>query len=337
MSLTITIAMRENDKADPADAIEASGVSKCYGDVWALEPLDLVIRRGEFFGLLGHNGSGKTTTLHLFSTLVRPTAGRIRVAGHDVTREPVAVRRAIGLVFQESALDRTLTVEENLRLAGALYQLPARVVSERINQLLSLFELGDRRGMAVAKLSGGMRRAVDIARGVLHQPEILFLDEPTIGLDVLNRRAIWRFLDGLRKDHGVTIVLSTHYLEEAASCDRAAFLKAGRIIGQGQPQQLIAALGAYILELETDSASRHATLFHPQLGTPIVEGNRLLFRIKDGDFSIADLDRKLRAEVKGWHLRHPDLNDVYVWLNRGGLLPTSGEDKNHVAPHLRDH
>ncbi|MGH8593880.1 MAG: ABC transporter ATP-binding protein [Gammaproteobacteria bacterium] len=329
--------MRENDKADPADAIEASGVSKCYGDVWALEPLDLVIRRGEFFGLLGHNGSGKTTTLHLFSTLVRPTAGRIRVAGHDVTREPVAVRRAIGLVFQESALDRTLTVEENLRLAGALYQLPARVVSERINQLLSLFELGDRRGMAVAKLSGGMRRAVDIARGVLHQPEILFLDEPTIGLDVLNRRAIWRFLDGLRKDHGVTIVLSTHYLEEAASCDRAAFLKAGRIIGQGQPQQLIAALGAYILELETDSASRHATLFHPQLGTPIVEGNRLLFRIKDGDFSIADLDRKLRAEVKGWHLRHPDLNDVYVWLNRGGLLPTSGEDKNHVAPHLRDH
>lgn len=329
--------MRENDKADPVDAIEASGVSKCYGDVWALEPLDLVICRGEFFGLLGHNGSGKTTTLHLFSTLVRPTAGRIRVAGHDVAREPVAVRRAIGLVFQESALDRTLTVEENLRLAGALYQLPSRVVSDRINQLLSLFELGDRRGMVVAKLSGGMRRAVDIARGVLHQPEILFLDEPTIGLDVLNRRAIWRFLDGLRKDHGVTIVLSTHYLEEAASCDRVAFLKTGRIIGQGQPQQLIAALGAYILEIETDSPSRHATLFHPQLGTPIVEGNRLLFRIKDGDFSIGDLDRKLRAEVKGWHLRHPDLNDVYVWLNCGGLLPTSGEDKNHVAPHLRDH
>ncbi|MGH8579712.1 MAG: ABC transporter ATP-binding protein [Gammaproteobacteria bacterium] len=312
-------------------------MSKYYGDVKALQDLNLVISRGEFFGLLGHNGSGKTTTLHLFSTLVQPTRGRISVAGHDVARQPVAVRRAIGLVFQESALDRMLTVEENLRLAGALYRLPSRLVSERINQLLSLFELADRRSMAVAKLSGGMRRAVDIARGVLHQPEILLLDEPTIGLDVLNRRAIWRFLEGLRKDHGVTIVLSTHYLEEAASCDRVTFLKTGRIIGQGQPQRMIAALGAYILELETDTPSSHAAVFEPRLGTPIVEGNRLLFRITDSEFSIADLDPKLRAEVKGWHLRHPDLNDVYVWLNRSGLLPTSGEDKNYVAPHLRAH
>lgn len=329
--------MRENVKAGPGYAIDASGVSKCYGDVKALQDLDLVISRGEFFGLLGHNGSGKTTALHLFSTLVRPTRGRISVAGHDVARQPVAVRRAIGLVFQESALDRMLTVEENLRLAGALYQLPSRLVSERIDRLLSLFELADRRSMAVAKLSGGMRRAVDIARGVLHQPEILLLDEPTIGLDVLNRRAIWRFLEGLRKDHGVTIVLSTHYLEEAASCDRVTFLKTGRIIGQGQPQQMIAALGAYILEIETDSPSSHATLLDARLGTPIVEGNRLLFRITDSEFSIADLDCKLRAEVKGWHLRHPDLNDVYVWLNRGGLLPTSGEDENYVAPHIRAH
>ncbi|MGH8658754.1 MAG: ABC transporter ATP-binding protein [Gammaproteobacteria bacterium] len=329
--------MRENVKASPGYAIDASGVSKYYGDVKALQDLDLVISRGEFFGLLGHNGSGKTTALHLFSTLVRPTRGRISVAGHDVARQPVAVRQAIGLVFQESALDRMLTVEENLQLAGALYRLPSRLVRERINRLLSLFELADRRNTTVAKLSGGMRRAVDIARGVLHQPEILLLDEPTIGLDVLNRRAIWRFLEGLRKDHGVTIVLSTHYLEEAASCDRVIFLKTGRIIGHGQPQQMIAALGAYILEIEADTPSSHATRFDPRLGTPILEGDRLLFRITDSEFSIADLDRKLRAEVKGWHLRHPDLNDVYVWLNRGGTLATSGEDKHYVAPDLRAH
>jgi ABC-2 type transport system ATP-binding protein len=252
----------------------------------------------------------------MLSTLVRPTAGQARVAGHDVVLEPVEVRRAIGLVFQESALDRTLSVAENLRFAGALCGLSRRQIDERMDELLGLFDLASQRGRPVGALSGGMRRAVDIARGVLHRPGILFLDEPTIGLDVINRRAIWRFLDRLRHEQGTTLVLTTHYLEEAEGCEYAYFMQGGRIIGAGTPRALIAALGAYILEIETEDPDGHAARLTSRLGPALVEGSRLQFRIPDEDFPLAELQRELAREVRALHIKRPDLNDVYVWTNR---------------------
>lgn len=305
-----------NQTAPKGPAIRAIDLGKDYGLIKAVDGLDLAIDQGQFFGLLGRNGSGKTTTLHILTTLIRPTRGRAIVAGSDVLTDPVGVRRAIGLVFQESALDRTLTVEENLYFAGALCNLPADLIKRRTTELLKLFELTDKRRTLVAALSGGMRRAVDIIRGVLHQPRILFLDEPTVGLDVINRRAIWGFLADLRRRQEVTIVLTTHYLEEAQDCNEVAFMQTGRVTGQGQPTQLIAELGAYILELETDDPQEHDDHLRPLLGAPIVDGGRLLFRVPTEEFSIAELQQDLRAKVHALHLRRPDLNDVYIWMNQ---------------------
>lgn len=297
-------------------AIETRELSKSYGDIKAVAGLNLAISQGQFFGLLGRNGSGKTTTLHMLSTLILPTQGEAQVAGYDVVRSPVEVRRAIGLVFQESALDRTLTVEENLRFAGALYDLPAPVVRRRAEELLALFDLLDKRSARVAALSGGMRRALDIARGLLHRPRILLLDEPTIGLDVIHRRAIWRFLERLRKEEGTTLVLTTHYLEEAASCDQVAFMKRGRIIGRGSPADLIHDLGAYVLEIETETPAQAAEYLSPRLGPPVIEGDRLLFRIRTEEFPLAELQEDLRSWAQAAQLRRSSLNDVYIWLNR---------------------
>ncbi|MFN0039861.1 MAG: ABC transporter ATP-binding protein, partial [Burkholderiales bacterium] len=196
-------------------AVHCSGLFKRYGDVTAVNGLDLEIPSGQFFGLLGPNGSGKTSTIHMLATLIRPSAGKASVAGHDVVEHAVKVRGAIGLVFQESALDRTLSVAENLRFCGMLYNLAPSVIAQRAGELLEIFGLADKRDRPVGSLSGGMRRALDIVRGVIHHPQILFLDEPTIGLDLPNRRKIWRFIQQLRAKTGMTVLLTTHYLEEA--------------------------------------------------------------------------------------------------------------------------
>jgi ABC-2 type transport system ATP-binding protein len=296
-------------------SIECQGLCKSYGAHSAVAGIDLAIAEGEFFGLLGRNGSGKTSTLHMLATLVRPTAGRAIVAGHDVVRQPVAVRRAIGMVFQDSALDRNLSVEENLHFAAALYDLPPDVSRGRIDELLRLFELADRRRALVGNLSGGMRRALDIARGVLHRPRVLLLDEPTIGLDVINRRTIWRFLDRLRQETGLTLVLTTHYLEEAATCNRVVFMSKGRFIGSGEPSRLIAELGSQILDIESNSVSEHAEILQPLLGPPIIEGDHLQFRVAADEFSVGDVQRRLQPPPRAFSIRQPDLNDVYVWLN----------------------
>lgn len=297
-------------------AIECRQLGKRYGNQKAVQDLDLEIPEGAFFGLLGPNGSGKTTTIHMLSTLVRPSTGQIRITGYDVLTEPVRVRREIGLVFQESALDRTLTVEENLFFAGALYGLSRSVIMERSAELLSLFDLEGKRQTLVGALSGGMRRALDIARGVLHRPRVLFLDEPTIGLDIINRRGIWRFIGRLRQQHGMTVLLTTHYLEEAEGCDTVAFLRRGKLIGSGHPAALISELGAYILEVETELPEQHAALLAPELGQPVIEDERLLFAISDQHFAIGELQNRLQSEVRALHLRKPDLNDVYIWHNQ---------------------
>ncbi len=302
--------------APAVTTIQARGLRKCYGDHVAVAGLDLDIAEGEFFGLLGRNGSGKTTTLHMLSTLIRPTSGTASVAGEDILARPVAVRARIGLVFQESALDRSLSVEENLQFAGALYDLPPALVRRRTDELLKLFDLGSKRRVAVGALSGGMRRALDIARGVLHRPRVLFLDEPTIGLDVINRRAIWRFLARLRQEQGVTVVLTTHYLEEAVDCDRVVFMSHGKIIGSGKPVELIRSLATSILEITADDAASIIARLKPILGDCIQDADHVQFRVRDGTATLADWQRQL-PPVHALALREPDLNDVYVWMNHG--------------------
>lgn len=294
-------------------AIQAQGLGKRYGSLQAVKDLHLHIPQGQFYGLLGPNGSGKTTTIHMLTTLARPTAGWARVAGFEVTAQPVAVRQAIGLVFQESALDPNMTVEENLRFAAALYNLPPALARQYINELLTLFSLQERRRQPLKALSGGMRRALDIARGVLHRPQILFLDEPTLGLDIPNRRAIWRFIEQLRHREGMTVVLTTHYLEEAEACDQVDFLKHGDLIPGGAPEQLTARLGDYILELEGEQMEAVENCLKGRLGSALWEPGRLTFRVTEPRFAFASLQEELSGRVSAMRWRRPNLNDVFLW------------------------
>lgn len=300
-------------------AVETNGLSKSYGSLLAVDSLCLQVEAGSFFGLLGPNGSGKTSTLQMLSTLSRPGAGSALVNGLCVQREAVAVRATIGMVFQESALDRNLTVWENLAFAGALHGMGMAVTRQRADELLRLFDLGGKRDAPVATLSGGMRRAVDIARGVLHHPRLLFLDEPTTGLDVINRRAIWGFMDRLRSMQGMTILLTTHYLEEAGGCDRVAFLRHGALVGQGVPRELVAAMGEHVLEVELaagDVADKIRAVLEPSLGEPLREEGRLSFLVPPGRADLAAWQDSIGDGASSMALRKPDLNDVYLWHNR---------------------
>jgi len=300
------------DDTQASSAIRAVGLTKRYGDALAVDHLQLDVARGEFYGLLGPNGAGKTTAVHMLSTLIRPTSGEAWVAGHSISKGAVSVRAAIGVVFQDAALDPTLTVAENLRFAGMLNNMPASLIRNRSAQLLELFGLSSMRDRRAASLSGGMRRALDIARGLIHRPEILFLDEPTIGLDVTNRQAIWRHIATLRAERGITVVLTTHYLEEAAACDRVGFIDAGRQVREGVPSQLTAELGHYIVEIETAHPERLAQILDPRFGTATIDNDVVSFRF-DGDAALLDqLHADLGAQVRAMRWRRPTLNDVFV-------------------------
>jgi ABC-2 type transport system ATP-binding protein len=307
-----------DDTAAPehVPGISARALSKRYGEVLAVDGLDLDVPAGQFFGLLGPNGSGKTTTIHMLSTLLVPTAGSATVAGHDVRRSPVAVRAAIGVVFQESALDRTLSVAENLRFCGLLYGLSRRDIELRSGALLELFDLSATRKRPVASLSGGQRRALDIVRGVMHEPRILFLDEPTTGLDLPNRRRIWRFIEGLRARTGMTVLLTTHYLEEADGCEQVAFIRAGRLVERGNPQALVQALGRHIVEIEGTALDDIVARLQPRLGAPLREGDVAMFRYPHEDVAaLAQLQADSRGAISAMRWRRPNLNDVFLWVN----------------------
>ena len=297
-------------------AVHAQALTKRFGDVVAVDGLELEIAAGRFFGLLGPNGSGKTTTIHMLSTLIRPSAGSAAVAGHDVRTEPVAVRASIGLVFQDSALDRTLSVAENLRFAGLLHNLTPALIEQRSAELLELFGLNDKRDRPVGSLSGGMRRALDIVRGVIHHPQVLFLDEPTIGLDLPNRRKIWRFIERLRANTGMTVLLTTHYLEEADACDQVAFIHAGKIVQRGTPQAMVEAIGRHVIEIEAADPAALADALKPRLGPALKDGDLVMFRYATEDLGpIAALQTELGTRVKALRIRRPNLNDVFLWVN----------------------
>ena len=301
--------------------ISAKGLSKKFEDTLAVDNLSLDIPEGQFFGLLGPNGSGKTTTIHMLSTLSLPTSGSITIDGIDVLRKPIVVRKNIGLVFQESALDRTMTVYENLSFSAALYGIPKRTADDRINSLLKLFDLSDKKRSPVAKLSGGMRRAVDLIRGVLHQPKILFLDEPTVGLDLPSRRKIWRFVQQLITEEKLTVVLTTHYLEEATPCDRVCFIRKGRAVEIGAPRELIDRLGDEIVEIESEKPEEVVNLLDLKPSEYIVDSNALLIR-SDRETTFDEIRKRLAGHQSKILVRKTNLNDVFLWISSSGDLTT---------------
>ncbi len=299
-------------------AIKTQDLTKQYGQgnggqTFAVKNLDLEIESGQFYGLLGPNGAGKSTTIHMLTTMTAATSGDAWIAGQKVVDDPVAIRRTVGLVFQDSALDRMMTVEQNLHFAAALYDLAPGEADKRIGALLSIFGLQEKRHQKLMALSGGQRRAVDIARGVLHQPKVLFLDEPTIGLDLPNRRAIWRFVDKLRREEGMTVFLTTHYLEEAANCDQVDFLQQGELQKGGAPSELVAQLAETILEVDAAEPEKVIAALSPLFGEPIQEEQQLSFKIAGQDVDFSELQQTLGTAVIAMQWRKPNLNDVYLW------------------------
>ena len=301
-------------------AVTVRGLKKTYGNFEAVSNLDLNIASGEFFGLLGPNGAGKTTSIHMISSLVRPTSGHASIFGLDVVKNPVDVRGKIGLVFQDSALDRQLSVWENLRFAGLLHNLPFKLVKDRAKHLLDMFNLTEKKNVPVFALSGGQRRILDIARGIMHEPKILFLDEPTIGLDLPTRRNIWHYIHQLRSQTGMTVLLTTHYLEEAETCDRVAFLKSGNLVLEGNPKQLVAQLANEILEIEASEPNEIIESLNDILGPALQEFETLFFRLDKTDEKrlselISTLKEKFDSKLKRVIVRQPNLNDVFLWVN----------------------
>ncbi len=235
------------------NVIEVSGLTKKFGELTAVNRIGFEVREGEIFGFLGPNGAGKTTTINMLTTVLRPTEGSATVNGHDVSHEPLEVRRSIGLVPQEYTADEDLTGRENLLLVARLYEVPKAEARKRTAELLDLVQLNDAADRTVDTYSGGMRRRLELACGLINRPKVLFLDEPTLGLDVQTRAAVWQYIRLLKEQYHMTLFMTTHYLEEADNlCDRIAIIDHGKIVALDTPENLKASLGGDIIEIHVN-------------------------------------------------------------------------------------
>jgi ABC-2 type transport system ATP-binding protein len=295
--------------------IQAEGLVKRYGELEAVRGIDLEVGHGEIFGFLGPNGAGKSTTISILCTLLRPTAGSARVAGVDVVQDPARVRQRIGLVFQDPSLDDQLTGRENLEFHAWIYGVPAAERGHRIDEMLALLQLTERAGSPVKTYSGGMKRRLEIARGMLHQPQVLFLDEPTLGLDPQTRQSIWKHLNELRDNKGVTIFMTTHYMDEAEYCDRIAIIDRGKIVALGTPEELKAMVGGDVVTITSSKPDAAAAEITKMLGvTPIRDNGSLRMEVPDAKAFVPRLVRELEAPVDTVTLRRPSLDDVFLKL-----------------------
>jgi ABC-2 type transport system ATP-binding protein len=294
-------------------AIEVSDLRKSFGDVEAVRGVSFEVAAGEVFGFLGPNGAGKTTTINMLCTLAKPTAGSARVAGHDVVRERDDVRRHIGLVFQDPTLDGYLTAEQNLRLHAELYGVDSALVADRIRQVLEMVGLWERRDASVQTFSGGMRRRLEIARGFLHSPRVLFLDEPTIGLDPQTRSSIWRYIALLQEREEITIFMTTHYMDEAEFCDRIAIMDQGQIVALDTPAALKAQVGADRVRIQTedDDAAIAALAERFDLSATISE-DAVTFFVPSGEEFVPRLFAELGVAIRSVSVSRPTLDDVFM-------------------------
>jgi ABC-2 type transport system ATP-binding protein len=299
-------------------AISVENIVKRYGDFEAVAGITFQVEDGEIFGLLGPNGAGKTTTVGILTTLVRPTSGAAVVGGHDVLVNPLAVRRSIGVVFQDSVLDNDFTGAQNLWLHARLWRVPDP--GRRIASLLAAVGLSERADDVIWTYSGGMRRRLEIARALLAGPSVLFLDEPTLGLDPVARRDLWQVVRALRARHGVTIVLSTHYLEEAQDmCDRVAIIDKGRIVEEGGPAELVERLGNEVVDLTLagPDASRLLAALHGQAGHLIHASGSVSVVSPESRQVLTDRMNALALDelgVSAMTIRAATLNDVFLHL-----------------------
>ena len=294
-------------------AIIVAGLTKNYGEIEAVRGIDFEVPVGETFGFLGPNGAGKSTTIKMLCTLARPMSGSARVAGHEVTSERDAVRRNIGLVFQDTTLDNYLTGAQNLRFHAALYGVPAAAVEPRTRQVLEMVGLWVRRDSVVMTYSGGMKRRLEIARGLLHAPHVLFLDEPTVGLDPQTRASIWEYINELKSREDITIFLTTHYMDEAEHCDRIAIIDHGQIVAIDTPEALKASVGKDRVQIHTaDDQAAIAELAREFGIEAAMHEGAVTFSVASGEQFVPRLFGGLSVPIKSVSVSRPTLDDVFM-------------------------
>lgn len=295
--------------------ISVQNLSKHFKSLKAVDSITFSVNEGEVFGFLGPNGAGKTTTINILCTLLTPTSGIAEIAGFDCTKKPDEVRSAIGLIFQDTTLDAGLTAYENLKFHAYLYNLDRRLSDRRIDQMLDVVELANRKHDLIKHFSGGMKRRLEIARGLLHYPRVLFLDEPTIGLDPQTRNTIWNFISLLRKTEKITVFMTTHYMEEAENCDRIAIIDHGKIIALDTPGHLKEMVQGDIIHLVTDDNGVAVQEIQKIFNLAAREENDgLSLETEKGDEFIPKLIRSLPVKTLSVSLKKPTLNDVFLKL-----------------------
>src|SRR3954467_6294643 len=293
--------------------IEVEELRKKFDDFEAVRGVSFEVEAGEVFGFLGPNGAGKTTTINMLCTLAKPSGGRATVAGHDIVSERDDVRRNIGLVFQEPTLDGYLTAEQNLQLHAELYGVDSALVPERMRQMLEMVGLWDRRAAVVNTFSGGMRRRLEIARGLMHSPRVLFLDEPTIGLDPQTRSSIWKYIRELREREEITIFMTTHYMDEAEYCDRIAIMDQGEIVALDSPEELKATVGADRVRIDTDDNAAAVEALRERFDVdPLIAENSVMFNVPGGEQFIPRLFAELGMPIRAVSVARPSLDDVFM-------------------------
>jgi ABC-2 type transport system ATP-binding protein len=321
LEITLNPAFRqiaESEKAKMPHAIETLQLTKAYGSFKAVDQLSITVENGEIFGLLGPNGAGKTTVISMLSTILRPTSGTAIVNGFDIVKEANKVRKSIGIVFQEPSIDDRLTGRENLYMHANLYGVPASEQRERINRILKLIELEDRADDLLRTYSGGMRRRLELGRGLIHYPKVLFLDEPTLGLDPQTRDHIWKYIKDLKEAHDITVVLTTHYMDEADRLsDRIAIMDHGKIVILDSPQKLKETLEGDVIVVEANNLDLLSDLIGKELGftqNTIVSG-ALEITVRNGKAvmpRIMELASQNSIYVESLLLREPNLEDVFL-------------------------
>lgn len=299
----------------PKKVIKVENLTKKFGSVTAVDDISLEVEEGAIFGFLGPNGAGKTTTINILCTLLAPTSGRAFINGHDCMKEPSRVRESIGIVFQDTTLDKDLTAHENLIFHAYLYGVKRSEMKGRVEDALKFMGLFDRKDDLVKKFSGGMKRRLEVARGLIHRPHVLFLDEPTLGLDPQSRAKLWENIVELPKRHNVTIFMTTHYMDEAEVCDRIAIIDGGRIIAEGSPDELKKTIGGDIIFLRAIDNKKAAEQIKDGFGLDAGEKDgELYITVGKGEAFIPELIRALSETVLSVRLQRPTLNEVFLKL-----------------------
>jgi ABC-2 type transport system ATP-binding protein len=321
-------------------AIVVCELTKRFDEIEAVRDVSFEVAAGETFGFLGPNGAGKSTTISILCTLLRPTSGTARVAGIDVASEPLRVRSQIGLVFQDTTLDDYLTAAENLRFHAQLYGVDPQSIGGRLDAVLEMVGLADRRDHLVGTFSGGMKRRLEIARGLLHSPRVLFLDEPTVGLDPQTRAHIWRYINELRNREAITIFLTTHYMDEAEHCDRIAIIDHGELVAVDTPDALRATIGKDRIELHVDDPPLAIAALGQRFGLDARESEGVVaFYVANGEEFVPRLFAELDIPIRSIRVARPTLDDVFMSYTGRTIrdAEASANDRLHANPRIRAH